>query len=815
MEDEYLGPNASPLPIRRKSRKSTPSIAIIQHKNIETFCNPCFDVSTLGSALEQSVQTLNRITSYNYDTGAPLTNQEMKRSVDSIGDSVVSQLDSDVTKLDEEDDRNVWSKLSSKYDNFLKQVLQRTMGENPAANTDIKHGQLCAPDDEEAFGPTTISCMVGPFAGEPEILISCDKEISISGMYMRTVVKQVTEYINEAYLFYADKKRVGGLNCGVVYAHGSIKMMDEQGHSITNAIFPTYTNDLSICNSVKMKDARTDVDENTFHQLGFGGFVTNRMPIHHACTSKKDALDSMHPVVNLVVVGHTPQPTGLPTVLKEQTNFTSDQKVFLCVDTQFKNRNDNTSATVVFNDGSFVTKGKWLGIIEYEIKSHDRMVGTRVHMPSSVSMPHNDGTTPYFRVIGKVTKSPGDEVNGMYICVNFPNSYRDGGIYSGVVTVAFVQELEHEINPFTVMRNYKLHKVVNSSILDAIFKSSFSPAIPDTLLYEDCLVKLVSDHDYCPMTNSMAYKYDFPESVGESTHESMYSNIHSIVCGDIEGSIDYLYGFLKHVCKIIDIEITEEEEEEMVACVNMDMVGDESFSQSGFHDKAVSSKQRMIFAMSECILSKMTKHNVDFPGFVCIGDCIGNPLVHKDGSGMLDIFLCILWANTFCKIKLVGNRELNKLRLFSEIPNALKDKNEWGMVELNFTQSNPHLAEERSRKDKAILASLCYPAILKDNKYWMSKHPGLASHPPIYPFLEETNPWPGRTLHQVWKKDIDKYDREEKEELVIFANLVKKAKGEFVEEEEKEEEEEEEEEEEKEEEKEGDKQKQATAMDLV
>ena len=189
MEDEY----ASPLPIRRGKIKSTPSIPVTKYTNIETFCNPCFDVSTLGSVLEQSVQTLSRLQSSNYNQDAPLANQEMKRGVDSMGDSVVSQLGSDVTKVDEDDDRNVWSRLSSKHDNFLKQVLERTMGERTKANTDIKHGQLCAPDDEQAFGLTTISCMVGPFASKQEIVISCDKEISVSAMYMRSVVKQVVE----------------------------------------------------------------------------------------------------------------------------------------------------------------------------------------------------------------------------------------------------------------------------------------------------------------------------------------------------------------------------------------------------------------------------------------------------------------------------------------------------------------------------------------------------------------------------------------------------------------------------------------------
>ena len=151
----------------------------------------------------------------------------------------------------------------------------------------------------------------------------------------------------------------------------------------------------------------------------------------------------------------------------------------------------------------------------------------------------------------------------------------------------------------------------------------------------------------------------------------------------------------------------DEEDDEVAKNLDMDKYGD--FAKSGFDPSALSVKQRMVFHLSECILELRSLHETlgapqqtapqsassfdltssfsptcSFSALklVCTGDCIGIP---KDTSGdtpgnipgntpggapvgVLDNYLCMLWANAFCDIKLVGSRELNKLRLLSQLP---------------------------------------------------------------------------------------------------------------------------------------------------
>ena len=142
----------------------------------------------------------------------------------------------------------------------------------------------------------------------------------------------------------------------------------------------------------------------------------------------------------------------------------------------------------------------------------------------------------------------------------------------------------------------------------------------------------------------------------------------------------------------------DEEDDEVAKNLDMDKYGD--FAKSGFDPSALSVKQRMVFHLSECILELRSLHETlgappqtvqtasqsassfdltssfsptcSFSALklVCTGDCIGIP---KDTSGdtpggLLDNYLCMLWANAFCDIKLVGSRELNKLRLLSQLP---------------------------------------------------------------------------------------------------------------------------------------------------
>ena len=746
----------SPLPVRRGKRNDKkPSSSTLPGNTYQSFniyCNPCFDVTELGNQLQAAVGTL---TDQNI-----LTNQEMKRTSDTAqstnqeSDRLTFKSETSVTK----DGMSLWN-LKQEEDPLLYGVMKQTMGENPDSNTHIADSHLDT-REKTGYNDLIIDCTVGPFAKKPVVVLSGDS-ISVASTYIRSTFAEVIKYVNEGYVFYANQMAgYHGMNVGVAITHGGLGMMVEDGHRITNSVFPSYESSIHSCMALKMKDAKEDVDENTFHQLGFGGMITERLAPHKYCFSKKHALDAMHPDLRTTVVGHTPQPTGLVTILTEQKDFSFNQKHLICTDTQYKNRKDNTSATLVFKDGSFVGKGTWLGNFEYEYASYDMLIGTRVRIPND-AIQRSD--TPYFRIVGKIISSPNDnELKGMYVCVNFPNIYR-GNIYAGVPKIAFVEEIKYELSDGCVARRYKLHNVESNDIILMINNAMMEVLLPNSSMDSDCIVKQVDDHIYTSISNCMAHTRD----INKFRHDML-----AIVGGDIEGSPDFLLGFLKHTCDLLldvdynDPSIKKDED--------LDMSQYNGFESSGFKKDALDDTHRMIFHLSSRIL-ELTKENADYDfSMVCIGDCNGNPL-YDDKACMLDNYVCMLWANHFCRVNVIGNRELNKLRLFSEIPNAIRPSNKWGVIELCYTAANPGLAEERERKDKSILASFCYPVVKKGGK-WVSKHPGLSSVTPVLSHNERTSPWPGRTLNPVWKPLVDKLDAEEQEVKEFFLHIVKKAK---------------------------------------
>ena len=755
-------------------------------KTLETFCNPCLDVSTLHRL---------RATFANLQEN-PITNQEMKRSAEETPGtpgSSIPRSEIDVTIHGEDANPNVWQ-LNILTDNFLKSVMKRTMGEDPDSNLHIKDGQLRT----DSVPDVKISCIVGPFCDHPVITIPGnvrDTMLTTTTMYMRSTIHEVIRYLNDAHVVYMARECIDGDEVGVAYTHGGIGRMDENGHMITNSILPDYDNRIATCSSFKLTGACDMVDENTFHQLGLGGIVSNHMPAHKACTSKKDALDEMHPILKLTVVGHTPQPTGLPIICKEYTVSEKNKKCFLCTGTQFKHLEENTSATLVFKDGSFIGKGEWLGNFNYEFKSYDTLIGTRLSIPDRDI---SKSTTPYFRVIGRVTSSPGqDELKGLYICVNLPEAgvgaaaagkgaYHED-TYTGTPKIAFVEELEHSMSSFMRILEYKLHNVQSEEIISMINNVMMEVILPASDSDEDYKVNQVCDHSYWELSDSMAYGYDLAmkqkgnekDIDNEDTESTLlhqpYTNLHSIVGGDMEGSIDFLHGFLEHACDLLGITRGGEDVKKAneIAPINVNKY--EPFRDSGFDHNALTAKQRMVFHLSSRILDLRNSTGYYDFSLACIGNCIGTPTHCSNSQCMLDNFLCILWANWYCTIRIVGNRELSKLRLLSEIPNALKPETRWGIIELNHTALNPSLAEERERKDKAILASLCYPVVQKDGN-WISKHRGLATSPEVHPLDEQTSPWPGRTLCPVWKPNVDKEEEQTKKLYEFFAKLSKKAK---------------------------------------
>ena len=114
-----------------------------------------------------------------------------------------------------------------------------------------------------------------------------------------------------------------------------ISKMSTSGNVITSACFPMFEYDIENCKSIELRHCETSVDENVLHQLGFGGLPTNRNPVHTLCTSKSDGIGMLHPLLKTVVVGHTPQPTGLVTIVSEQAGSHCTQKYAIFTDTQF------------------------------------------------------------------------------------------------------------------------------------------------------------------------------------------------------------------------------------------------------------------------------------------------------------------------------------------------------------------------------------------------------------------------------------------------------------------------------------------------
>lgn len=754
-------------------------------------CNTCFDVSQLRAHLEVGLKRMSELRrEIASDTSTAITNQEMKRTApsDSAGECMHA-LDSlpGVTELDE----NVL-KFEYRHDVLLGKIMERTMGEDPDSNmmNDFTNTTRFIP--KEMLKDVFLGSNIGPFINRKDLVVSGKNLIAHTGAaaYCRSVLPQVFEYLDESYLFYAHKS-ASLVPEGVGYSHGGIGILPEKEHAITEAIFPAYRSMIRESECIMLKDALKDdsdyVDENTFHQLGFGGFTTNRFLPHKACTSKADALSQMHNDLRTVVNGHTPQPTGLPMIMHEDGEDGYHGHYAITCDTQYtKPRGDNTVAIALFKNGSFKGKGNWLGKgedgIQYEFSSNDYHIGTRVRIPFHSNATSDPTSTPYFRVVAKVTSSPNDnELKGMYICVNFPNKY-EGNIYRGVPKVAFVESLripENHVHGL-VLHNVKSDKIINQLIINA----KLELVLPESSEPHDVIVEYVEDHRY-----SVAYAATF----NYKTQSAMLMNLHSLVCGDIEGNFPYLSGFVDHACDLLGIGFTEKEEANDFGINPVDMDKYDSkgdFARSGFDAKALDPIHERVFYKTERIVNLMRSEDRFTCTLVCIGDCIGSPRTGQ-GETMLDNFLCVLWANAFCGIKIAGNRELNKLRLLSELPYAMLNRStDWGYYELahsfalsktpNFTEAEK---EERELKDKSILTALCFPAVLDANGSWVSKHPGLGKTPPPMDAsssdTESTFSFPGRSLPPIWTPAKQKHEKEEeakRQRCLLVISHAKKAK---------------------------------------
>lgn len=123
------------------------------------------------------------------------------------------------------------------------------------------------------------------------------------------------------------------------------------------------------------------------------------------------------------------------------------------------------------------------------------------------------------------------------------------------------------------------------------------------------------------------YDKDYPQ-LPEEDNNKTYTHV---VCGDIEASKSFLLGFLKRAHEIVNEKLPNEE---------MD-----------------------IEEMSKELKKKGIK-------IVCIGDVVGDPM---GIASMADEAACAKWASEHSDVRIIGNRDYNKLRLGAEVKRILKN----------------------------------------------------------------------------------------------------------------------------------------------
>ena len=168
--------------------------------------------------------------------------------------------------------------------------------------------------------------------------------------------------------------------------------------------------------------------------------------------------------------------------------------------------------------------------------------------------------------------------------------------------------------------------------------------------------------------------------VGQFTH---------VACGDIEGSMPFLTNFLQLACNMLDIAYTP-------IAVGKQMTAD------------------ALVTMTTSIQEKKVT-------IVCMGDVIGfagpvgGPNEKRDLAFIPttgDEAECLKWANSIGIIKIIGNRDVNKLRFLDELPFLQKHSDRLKIVDVKL----PEL-------QKVLLLGNCYPYIEKDG-HKISKHGG-------------------------------------------------------------------------------------------
>ena len=668
---------------------------------------------------------------------------------------------------------------SNSLSKFLEYSRQWTMNEKQVLTLKADNmGALLPWVDRVSFSPARIRSSIGPLAPHPGFEVGAS---SMASVYLRSVIRQTLRYLEEAYVVYSapfDAKHDFPLakhkHTGFVATHGSLHSAHPStpARQISEFFYPNRETNLRLDTNVQWKVAHActvpdpsttsephetlcdSTPLNTFHQFGFGGRPTSRLELYKCFTSKRDALTAMHSNMRTTVVGHTPNPCGLPIVLREkdcgaeivlsgwQNGDSGGDRFYINLDTQFSSDRGkegphakNGSALLMYVDGSWRMSGTWLGRFEVYADSDDRFIGTRIKIPGAVPASGHgreaEYATPVFRVITKIkdlTKyddSHDDDMCAMigkHVCINI--SKPPPGSFQGKTTIAFV-----DFEDYAASRSGDSNPVVFAP----------QPAVIDTIKAE-ANVDVATNHgtEIQPMLDHV---YTRDEHTAE--HAPFQPNLPRwVVVGDVEGDPRYLCLVLEHAMELL-YEGAEADRGYMPPSVvptpadlaAVDFSKFPTYVDSGFDPAPGAVKSRSIrscFHFAQMFLRFKQAFDAQALKLLCLGDCIGSPHSCCD---VFDEFMCILCIDeAFGRdnvIRIAGNRELNKLRLVTEIPNAAKPENERLLLPLflheqHVREGDAEAAQASTALVKEVLATLCYPAVRTANKEgeheWVSKH---------------------------------------------------------------------------------------------